>query len=170
MGKHSRRVAVSVSDLLQEYIMQASPDPQVCTCKGSVGSNLSQTASGLRRLPHEKHWRPAVLSCLAGSTSCLDGSRRGGSCLVIAFSLISFLGISFLRKSSCELSFLSISFLWTSLIGGSSRLSSNLCGSSLWTSLLFPSKKSVGPLLLALHRSESQRQALILDSPLSEMS
>ena len=126
VGKHSRRVAVSVSDLLQEYIMHASPDPQVCTCEGSVGSNLSQTASGLRRLPHEKHWRPAVLSgerrfegggtCLAGSTSSLTGSRRGGSCLVISFCLMSFLWISFLRKSSCGLSFLSISFLWISFL------------------------------------------------------
>merc|ERR1719350_362892 len=124
VGKHSRRVAVSVSDLLQEYIMHASPDPQVCTCEGSVGSNLSQTASGLRRLPHEKHWRPAVLSgerrfegggtCLAGSTSSLTGSRRGGSCLVISFCLMSFLWISFLRKSSCGLFFLWISFLWKS--------------------------------------------------------
>ena len=124
VGKHSRRVAVSVSDLLQEYIMHASPDPQVCTCEGSVGSNLSQTASGLSRLPHEKHWRPAVLSgesrfegggtCLEGSTSFLTGSRRGGSCLVISFCLISFLWISFLRKSSCGLSFLWISFLWKS--------------------------------------------------------
>ena len=109
VGKHSRKVAVSVSDLLHEYIMHASPDPHVCTCEGSDGSNLSQTASGLSKLPQEKHWRPAVVSASCGleggdgflAGSFLTGSRRGGSCLAISFCLISFRWISFRRKSSC---------------------------------------------------------------------
>lgn len=53
VGKHSLSVAVSVEDLLQVYIRQASPLRQVWDWVALVASNLSQVLSGLRRLPHE---------------------------------------------------------------------------------------------------------------------
>lgn len=80
VGKHSRSVAVSVSDLLQVYIIQASPALQVCTCPGSVLSNFSHFLSGSRRLPQEKHWSPAPLSGLGGlGAGGLGSSRLEGS-------------------------------------------------------------------------------------------
>jgi len=60
VGKHSRSVAVSVGDFFQVYIKHDSPFRHVCVMEMLVGLNSSHFASGLSRLPQEKHCRPVL--------------------------------------------------------------------------------------------------------------